>query len=268
MFDCIIMNPPYERNLHLKILSEAITHLRDDNSKCVNLSPVRWCTDPHAQYKKRSDFYKFENSILKKLESLDIIDYKKSSEQFGIYLYVNLGIYVTVNDTVNKVDYKNLWKNSYTDFEIKLFNKIHNHPIHLFDKIEINKKDGIRVPIARIAGNRGTLPIYKDLDYVIDGKRDGKVWTKCKDDGGYIKDENSSLPNSIRFNSIIEAENFYNSCRTDFYKYIANRFITDQNIPIRFLPYMNDYTRPWTNEDFYEFFNITDEEQKVIEEGV
>ena len=26
-FDCIIMNPPYQKNLHLKILAEAIKHL-------------------------------------------------------------------------------------------------------------------------------------------------------------------------------------------------------------------------------------------------
>ena len=45
-FDCIVMNPPYERNLHLKILAEAITHLKDEKSTCVNLSPVRWLQDP------------------------------------------------------------------------------------------------------------------------------------------------------------------------------------------------------------------------------
>ena len=28
-FDCIIMNPPYKRNLHLKILDEAIKHLNE-----------------------------------------------------------------------------------------------------------------------------------------------------------------------------------------------------------------------------------------------
>ena len=39
-FDCIIMNPPYQRNLHLKILTEAIKHLNDEKSVCVNLSPV------------------------------------------------------------------------------------------------------------------------------------------------------------------------------------------------------------------------------------
>ena len=29
---------------------------------------------------------------------------------------------------------------------------------------------------------------------------------------------------------------------------------------------MSDYSKPWTDERFYKFFNITPAEQKVIEE--
>ena len=50
-FDHIIMNPPYDKNLHLKILQEAIKHSDD----VVNLSPIRWLQDPLAEYKKNSD---------------------------------------------------------------------------------------------------------------------------------------------------------------------------------------------------------------------
>ena len=42
------MNPPYSRNLHLKIL-EAVIPVAD---KVVNISPVRWLQDPFAKYKK------------------------------------------------------------------------------------------------------------------------------------------------------------------------------------------------------------------------
>ena len=44
-FDCIIMNPPYCRNLHLKILNEAICYSDD----IVNLSPIKWLQDPLAR---------------------------------------------------------------------------------------------------------------------------------------------------------------------------------------------------------------------------
>ena len=51
-FDVAIMNPPYDKNLHLKILEKVIPIA--DN--VVNISPVRWLFDPLAEYKKQSDY--------------------------------------------------------------------------------------------------------------------------------------------------------------------------------------------------------------------
>lgn len=62
-FDKIIMNPPYSKNLHLKILAKTIEHLKDENSECVNLSPIRWLQDPLAKYKKNSDLKRFKDSV-------------------------------------------------------------------------------------------------------------------------------------------------------------------------------------------------------------
>ena len=51
---------------------------------------------------------------------------------------------------------------------------------------------------------------------------------------------------------------------------------SDQSVPLNFIPVMIEETNPrtglkgyegeWTNEDFYQFFGITEEEQKYIEE--
>ena len=41
-FDCIIMNPPYQRGLHLKILNEVTKHITE-NGKVVSLQPIsKW----------------------------------------------------------------------------------------------------------------------------------------------------------------------------------------------------------------------------------
>ena len=41
-FDCIIQNPPYKRGLHLKILAEAIKHLKN-TGRIISLQPiVKW----------------------------------------------------------------------------------------------------------------------------------------------------------------------------------------------------------------------------------
>ena len=68
-FDIAIMNPPYDGNLHLKILEKVIP-IAD---KVVNISPIRWLQDPFAEYKKSTDWKKFED-IRKRIESVDVID--------------------------------------------------------------------------------------------------------------------------------------------------------------------------------------------------
>ena len=81
-FDHIIMNPPYCRNLHLKILNEAICYSDD----IVNLSPIRWLQDPLAEIKKCSDFKKFEN-IRDHIESIDIVSSLDAQQAFSIEIF-------------------------------------------------------------------------------------------------------------------------------------------------------------------------------------
>ena len=274
-FDCIIMNPPYQRNLHLKILAEAIKHLKDEKSVCVNLSPVLWLEDPHAHMKSKSNLFKFDNSIVHKCEQLDVVDKDIANQLFNTGLFANLGIYVCKKNAKG-IDNKNFWKRNFEDWEVKVFDKVYALKTHIEDKCENNKRDGIRVPIAFIAGNRGTLPIYKDIAYVVDGMKDGKDWTKCKNNGGYEKEEGIPIPISIKFATEVEAQNFYDSWKTTFCKWLSKRFLFDQHIQLRFLPFLGDainprtglkgYTSEWTDADLYKFFNITPEEQKVIEE--
>lgn len=273
-FDCIIMNPPYVRNLHLKILAEAIKHLKDEKSICVNLSPVLWLEDPHAHMKSKSNLFKFDNSIVHKCEQLDVVDKDIANQLFNTGLFANLGIYVCKKNAKG-IDSKNFWKRNFEDWEVKVFDKVYALKTHIEDKCENNKRDGIRVPIAFIAGNRGTLPIYKDIAYVVDGMKDGKDWTKCKNNGGYEKEEGIPIPISIKFATEVEAQNFYDSWKTTFCKWLSKRFLFDQNIPLRFLPFLGDainprtglkgYTSEWTDDDLYKLFEISPEEQEEIE---
>ena len=53
-FDKIIMNPPYDRNLHLKILEECLKHIKNDG-EIINLSPIRWLQDPLAEFEASAE---------------------------------------------------------------------------------------------------------------------------------------------------------------------------------------------------------------------
>lgn len=93
----IIMNPPYNGNLHLKILQEAMKH----GDEIVNLSPIRWLQDPLAEYKKNTgggDKGLDYNLVKRHIESIDIIDSIIASNLFGSLQAADLGIYHVTKD--------------------------------------------------------------------------------------------------------------------------------------------------------------------------
>ena len=252
------MNPPYDRSLHLKFLRKII----GISKNIVNISPLRWLQDP---------FHNDKRSTLKQYEDVarHIVDVEqvKNDGQFDIAIYSDLGIYV-LKDTTTNFNYNDYWKSFKTEEDISLIEKISNNKSirHLSDVVEVNKKDGIRVMIGIIAGNRGNSPVYKDIHYTIDGKVNGKDWTECKNMGGYDKEKGSALPNSIRFNTEQEAENFWHSYNdSKLLSVMCDLTVQQQNIYLAKLPFLDDYTHKITDDELYDIFHLTDKEIQYVE---
>ena len=263
-FDCIIMNPPYERNLHLKILAEAITHLKDDESKVVNLSPVRWLQDPLVKYKKHSDYKKFEKTISKKIISLDIIPIIYSQKIFNALINTDLGIYCC-NKTDNSYNYANEWKKT---INVKHFTSVVNYwkfpTLTKFDEQRNKKEWFVAIRLITNPARRTFYNICSNIGIIKNGKTTNNVIYKDAMYKSKTFSDDRQL-NGIWFTTKNEAENFYNSTLTTCYKYFCSLVLRDIHISPQFLPFMEDYTEPWTDERFYKFFNITPDEQKIIE---
>ena len=91
-FSCCIMNPPYDKNLHLKFL-EKTTNISD---KVISIQPVRWLQDPFAN-DKRSTLKSFK-SIAEKINDIEVFSNIESNANFDIAIYSDLGIY-TIDNT-------------------------------------------------------------------------------------------------------------------------------------------------------------------------
>ena len=202
-FDCIIMNPPYQKNLHLKILAEAIKHLKDDESVCVNLSPIRWLQDPLAKYKKRSDYNKFEESVSKHIKNIYTIKAVEANGLFNIRSTTDIGIYVC--NLAGGFDYKSLIYN----FLIKIFEKQQSHIV-----FDINKNDGIRVRFPLVSdtggscvGRKPAMANFGRMIWFENGKRDGKWWYDWYMHNQHTK-RTETIPYSVKFNTKNEADNF------------------------------------------------------------
>ena len=108
-FDKIIMNPPYDRSLHLKILRQVMNKA----DEVVNLSPIRWLSDELAEYKKTSEYNKFAD-IRNRISNLEVIKSVDAENAFGIALPFDLGIYYITPTITNYSFSKNRIVNTFS----------------------------------------------------------------------------------------------------------------------------------------------------------
>ena len=245
-FDCIIMNPPYERNLHLKILAEAIKHLKDEKSVCVNLSPIRWLQDPTATLKTSNGVggKDTEKYVKRHIKSLVEISSNIASKLFRSGQAANLGIYECI---IAEVYFNtNKFKNVLVDKIISQINKKNT----ILKNLQ-SKPTAFCVKIPHIYGG-------SDCSYYISPNKDiSRSFVKSEKAGGRTM--------WLVFNTEQEAENCRLSFETNFWRYLTIKTKTSCNV-VKVLPFMEDYTQPWDDARFYKFFEITPAEQKIVEE--
>ena len=245
-FDCIIMNPPYSKNLHLKVLAEAIKHLKDEKSVCVNLSPDNWLmkhnlNNPIGKYRTV-----FSNDIL----DIEVIPHDKMNELFNTGNAIGEGCILTVSNGNGKLDLKHYGFNSKTEYS--LYSKVSKFKDGV---LSIHKAVGVSCRACYGKSNK----LYTVGIYGWHGGKDCRETVVCEDSKQpYI---------TLFFNSETERKNFLNTLDTLFMNWYCKAFIEPGNYIVKnhfFI--MQDYSKPWDDARFYKFFNITPEEQKVIEE--
>ena len=264
----VLMNPPYDGSLHLEVLEATLKASRETNAECevVSVQPARWLEDPLAEYKQGTDYKKYKQPLIDNISKLQLVDATTACKAFNIMNSTDLAIY-TFNTTYTEI------KITVQDNLInKLYNKISTMTT-LHDKLDQNVVDGFRCEVKKLTSgtgghNLGDYDSSKVADVNIvwgpytDGyTKDGNFFTAGRQKNQFTKDY---FANSIKFNSLDLANNFYLSCNTNFYRRLIHLFKWDVNVPLRFLPYMEDYSKVWTDEDYCKFFDLTKEESEFM----
>ena len=259
-FDVAIMNPPYDGNLHLKILEKVIP-IAD---KVVNISPVSQLVNCVNTFKDgKNDTKKYFAGIGKHLKSCG----KIFSIEEALQIFTGARITNPLAIQVYEISYNSIEEcervNSHNGMKA-IVKKVYDYS-HDVDNIEnhleSNKKDGYRVKFGRIGGGTWTafrphtLDAFKEVIY--DGLlTDGRPhWQMCSVNQYTKKTE--ELPESLPFTTKAEAQNFIDSYNTKFLKTCLGFLHVDMHIHPEYLPYMPDYTQPWTDKRFCEYFEIT-----------
>lgn len=246
-FDIAIQNPPYDRNLHLKVL-EQVLKVAD---KVINISPVRWLQDPFAPYLTRSDYCKFEDSISKKIESLDIIPAKDASQLFDASFSMNLGIYVCDkggyeyqhNDPLITKIVEKTMANNWMPFSPKNY---YNSNI---------EKKNFALNVAGF-GDPIMCKTYASQLTAHLVSKDNAMHGGGSKRGGHFE-----------FDTEEERKNFYDCYTHPFMLWHSKLWKVDQSTYDDKVPYFGDYTHQWRLRDFFDWFDLTPAERtRVIKE--
>ena len=253
-FDIAIMNPPYDGTLHLKILEKVIPI----TDKVVNISPDLW-----MKRRGSSEVKRFGDSVGKHIISAEYISPEEAHRIFkNTESFMSLSILVC-DSNEHDFDYKNYWKRFYTESELSILDKITIKGHMLSDVKFFNDLNTSKycVLTSNIAGGRGNLPIYKYNGIVANCKDaiTGEDWLEVWNSNPKHKQWQKSKYecNHNRYDTLEEARNYYGSYDSKFMKWVCLKTVEQQHIKLNYIPYMGDYTQPWDDKRFCEYFGIT-----------
>ena len=268
----IIMNPPYDGSLHLKILNSVTKTFPE--AKIVNLSPVDWLQNVYggSAYNKFKDL-KFDCEYVGLLKNLfDSVN--KASYHLGIY-YITKNTKNTAQDYLTKLvtfDNKHfIDENLVSSIKEKLVKYNDGLESHIKSG-EITDKSKYTIVIPKFVGGSG---LKNDRFYWKNGR-----WNKIFYKGicnGVTPSENkmhfSNVQNYtdfdyLEFDTEQEAKNWAATNDLIFMRFCTLLECVDSHRRCKYVPYMNDYTHEWTDEMLYKFFDLTEEEIKIIESEI
>lgn len=238
-FDVAIMNPPYDGNLHLKILEKVIP-IAD---KVVNISPANQFFAAKRLLKEypmiqKSKFLK--NNIV----NIELIAPEKASQIFAASFAGPLMIIsydTNCKNELNYMDYNVIPIELRSVFD-KTIRKCNDKKIpNLYDEILKNTNKKFILPCPEVHGNQGK----KDWAEITSSNYERAL--KAKQRWNW----------HLSFDTEIERKNCYDSWHTRFHQFIHNLIKADNFNYYGQLPWLNDYSQPWTDKRFCEYFGIT-----------
>lgn len=240
-----LLNPPYG-DLHLKILAGIVEEIViKNNGELVSIQPDKFLVDVRSPYNK-SLKKKYEMSKKLPIYSVKQIPADEASKLFGTGQFQELAV-------INCKNGGNFDINSLRQPKIKRIFDIIRNNYTIKKAIKDTKTTEWFVGLAQTHGHVGKKDFY---DIVSPNRKVNQL---------SMNSNIGTMISKLYFNSKNEAENFINSLYTIFMKFCNSMTKVDNVINYDYLPFMGNYTEPWTNERFYKHFNITEEEQKIIE---
>ena len=223
--DYIYGNPPYEKDLHLKILNYCFKMAKET----VFLHPARWIQSLTSPKELRH----FDGYIKFAMRSFDFDPVVMES----IYNKVIKNIKKSVKDVM---------------------------------KVDTLKDNAVVFSIIGGGGGADNAKMSKlvtssqDCVYTNGVAEDGKSFAERRSNTA----QDRGVIEHVRFNTYNEAKNFLDSLKTPFYIAVNSVSKVDMHVHPDYIPFMEDYSEPWTEDRLCNYFGITDTERAELERAV
>ena len=252
-FDLIIMNPPYGTNTNPYLHNKLYNLCCDFSQECISLMPCGKLQTPRLLNDK------ILNETRKRTKNIQVIYAADTWNYFNIHLAENLGIFHFVDGSKTEVDWELFAYKNNIEFK-NICHKIYP----LTDTLANHKSKKAEEFSFRLTENHGN-PGKKD-EFDLSTKISDKTKSKLS----------TSHSSFFNFNSNIELINFEKSLHTSFMKFIRMIERNSLTIYLQMYPWVGNIINPrtglkgylsdWISQDFYMLYNITENEQRVIEE--
>ena len=254
-FDIVLMNPPYEGELHIKFLIKVL----EISNKVINISPIDWMLRTPNYFKNKGQFYKYYDKLKSNYADIEQLSLDDNFKYFNNARISNILAIQSLNHednnlldeiTINSKE-ANICKKI---FEFSKKDNIDNH-------LEKNKKDGFRVKFGRIGGGNWTarkphsFDAFKEI--VIDGLlKDGRPHWKMCSVNQYTK-KTETMAESLKFDNEKDANDFINIYKTKIMQYYIAFMHQDMHIHPEYMPYFNKNQLYFRDKELCKYFNIS-----------
>ena len=257
-FDLIISNPPYNQNLHLRMLDNIL----ELSKNICFVQPAEWLYDNReylSQVKKTINILK--EKIAKRVHNINIIDgdtvfNANTGPCVIMYItYTHNNGFININDEVIDEKYtvdniNSIDVHGFSDIYRSIFRKMHTYN----NKLINNLKSGVSYERLNINGHTGLgakhqyFLIRKSFNTNFNYHRNPANFT----DGLHFNEEN-----------IISQKNIFTYIQLKIVRFALSinhigRHLFYGNLDS--IPYMPTYTHPWTDEDVAKELGLTEEE--------
>lgn len=261
-YDFILMNPPYDKNLHLKIVEQSIPMLTDDGI-LVNLSPIRWLQSLTSK-DKDGDF--LNNHLM----SLHIVNQKDAQDMFNARIFMDLAVYViTKSDSGKKLT-------DFNKFELLGYGDTASIAQSIWDKVQdFAKKDSFKDHLNVVKGNedddmKGYTVVFSHMSGLMDCHNfvyhngvapDGRTYKQ------HVRNQHKNAQTDhFQFDNFEEADNLRGFIKTPFMEWVKKCLGINGWLIMWAFPYFGNvmnkrtgkvgYKSDWTNDDILEVLQI------------